>query len=87
MALAAQTAAKPAADVLAAAHLFDYDAKRPFDIHAKVIEEFDGGTLHDVTYTSPNGGPVGAYVIVPYSSESLAERTEKAGVGATPSLS
>ena len=65
VALAAQTAAKPAADVLAADHLFDYDAKQPLDIHDKLIEEFDGGTLHDITYTSPKGGPVGAYLVVP----------------------
>jgi len=65
MALAAQTAVKPAADVLAAAHLFDYDAKPPLDIHDKIIEKFDGGALHDITYTSPKSGPVAAYLIVP----------------------
>src|ERR1700688_1456053 len=65
VALAAQTAAKPAADVLAADHLFDYDAKQPLDIHDKIIEEFDGGALHDITYTSPKGGPVAAYLVVP----------------------
>ena len=63
--MAAQTAAKPAADVLAADHFFDYDAKQPLDIHDKIIEEFDGGALHDITYTSPKGGPVAAYLIVP----------------------
>jgi len=62
---AAQTGAKPAAAVLAAAHLFDYDAKPSLDIHDKIIEEFDGGALHDITYTSPKGGPVAAYLIVP----------------------
>ena len=46
-------------------HLFDYDSKAPLDVHDKVIEEFDGGTLHDVTYTSPKGGPVSAYLVVP----------------------
>jgi hypothetical protein len=63
--LTAQTAAKPAADALASAHLFDYDQKQPLDIHDKIIEEFDGGALHDITYTSPKGGPVGAYLVVP----------------------
>jgi hypothetical protein len=58
---------KPARDFLAAADLFDYDAKQPLDIHDKIIEEFDGGTLHDITYTSPKGGPVAAYLIVPTS--------------------
>lgn len=60
----AQTGSKPATD-LQAAHLFDYDAKQPLDIHDRIIEEFNGGTLHDITYTSPRGGPVGAYLIVP----------------------
>jgi hypothetical protein len=50
MALAAQTAAKPAADVLAAAHLFDYDAKPPLDIHDKIIEKFDGGPEGEVLF-------------------------------------
>ena len=45
--------------------LFDYDAKQPLDIQDKVIEEFDNATLHDVTYNSPKGGPVSAYLVVP----------------------
>src|SRR5258707_5891127 len=65
LALAAQTGDKPATDFLAAAHLFEYDAKQPLEIHEKVLEEFEGGTLHDITYTSPKGGPVGAYLVVP----------------------
>jgi cephalosporin-C deacetylase-like acetyl esterase len=63
--LAAQTGAKPTADSETAAHLFNYDPKQPLDIHDKIIEEFDGGALHDITYTSPKGGPVAAYLIVP----------------------
>jgi hypothetical protein len=62
---AAQSEARPANDFEAASHLFDYDAKQPLDIHDKVIEEFSGGTLHDITYTSPKGGPVGAYLVIP----------------------
>ncbi|PYK08447.1 MAG: hypothetical protein DME65_14075, partial [Verrucomicrobia bacterium] len=46
-------------------HFFDYDAKAPLDIHDKIIEGFDGGTLHDITYASPKGGPVAAYLVVP----------------------
>ena len=65
LALAAQTGDKPATDFLAGAHLFDDDAKQPLDIHEKIIEEFDGGTLHDITYPSLKGGPVAAYLIVP----------------------
>lgn len=44
---------------------FEYDAKAPLDIYDKVIEEFSYGTLHDITYTSPRGGPVTAYLIIP----------------------
>src|SRR6202140_296811 len=65
VALAAQTAATPATDALAGARLFDYDQKQPLDIHDRVIEEVDGGALHDIPYTSPKGGPVGAYLVDP----------------------
>src|SRR5258708_5640591 len=61
---AAQAGSKPATD-LQTVRLFDYDAKQPLDIHDRIIEEFHGGTLHDITYTSPRGGPVGAYLVVP----------------------
>src|ERR1700758_1466962 len=60
-----QTDTKPIADFQAATHFFDYDAKQPLDIHDRVIEQFDGGTLHDIAYASPKGGPVGAYLVVP----------------------
>jgi dienelactone hydrolase len=63
--LGAQKADQSGADALPATHLFDYDQKQPLDIHDKIIEEFDGGALHDITYTSPKGGPVGAYMVVP----------------------
>jgi dienelactone hydrolase len=63
--LAAQTGGKPVTDFMAADHLFEYDQKQPLDIHDKIIAEFTGGTLHDITYTSPKGGPVAAYLIVP----------------------
>jgi len=62
---AAQTQPKPAADLLSLEHVFDYDLKQPLDIHDKIIAEFSDGTLHDITYTSPKGGPVAAYLVVP----------------------
>jgi beta-lactamase class A len=62
---AAERTANAATDYQIALHLFDYDAKAPLDIHDKIIEEFDGGSLHDITYTSPKGGPVAAYLVVP----------------------
>jgi dienelactone hydrolase len=60
-----QTGAKPGADFQSVAHVFDYEAKQSLDIHDKIIEEFSDGTLHDITYLSPKGGPVAAYLIVP----------------------
>jgi len=60
-----ENSAKATPDFQTASHLFDYDAKTPFDIHEKIIEEFDGGSLRDITYTSPKGGPVAAYLVVP----------------------
>jgi dienelactone hydrolase len=47
------------------AHLFDYDSKQALDLHDKVVEEFDGGAVHDVSYTSPGGGAITAYLVVP----------------------
>jgi dienelactone hydrolase len=61
----AQSQAAPATDFRSAVHWFDYDSRQALDIHDKVIEQFQGGTLHDITYMSPKGGPVDAYLIVP----------------------
>ncbi len=62
---AGRTEPRPASDFQSLVHLFDYDSKQPLDIHDKIIEEFTDGTLHDITYTSSNGGPVAAYLVVP----------------------
>lgn len=61
---AGQPDGKAVADGQEAAHWFDYDPKQPLDIQDKVIGQFKGGTLHDITYTSPKGGPVAAYLLV-----------------------
>jgi hypothetical protein len=45
---AAQTGSIAATDT-ESTHLFDYDAKQRLDIHDRIIEEFNGGTLHDLT--------------------------------------
>lgn len=45
--------------------MFDYDTKQPIDVPEKVIGQFEGGRLFDVTYASPKDGPVDAYLIVP----------------------
>lgn len=62
---AGQADTKRTADLQTATHWFDYDSKQALDFHDKVIEQFDGGTLHDLTYASPKGGPVDAYLAVP----------------------
>src|SRR5258707_5320822 len=57
--------AKAQTDFQSLIHLFDYDAKQPLNLQDKIIAEFADGTLHDITYTSPKGGPVDAYLIIP----------------------
>lgn len=52
-------------DFQSLSHLFDYDNQLPLDIQDKVIEEFPDCTLHDITYASPKGGLVDAYLVVP----------------------
>jgi beta-lactamase class A len=61
----AQSAPTAISDHQSSVHIFDYDAKASLDIQDKIIEDFDGGTLHDITYASPKGGPVAAYLVVP----------------------
>jgi len=46
-------------------HLFDYDAHQSLDIHNKTLKDFGCGVIHDITYVSPSGGPISAYLIVP----------------------
>jgi len=57
--------AQTTSDFQSLAHLFEYDTKQPLDVQDKTIAEFPDGTLHDITYTSPKGGPVHAYLVVP----------------------
>jgi dienelactone hydrolase len=52
-------------ELIALAHLFDYDAHQTLDIHDKTLKEFGCGVIHDITYASPSGGPISAYLIVP----------------------
>jgi len=46
-------------------HLFDYDAHQSLDIHDKTLKDFGCGVIHDITYVSPSGGPISAYLILP----------------------
>jgi dienelactone hydrolase len=60
-----QVETKSAGEFQTLARLFDYDAKQPLDIHDEVVEETSDAVIHDITYASPKGGPVAAYLVVP----------------------
>jgi len=55
---ATTTRSQTTIDFQSLARLFDYDAKQTLDVQDKIIQEFPDVTLHDLTYTSPKGGPV-----------------------------
>jgi len=44
---------------------FDYDTSTSLDIKETSIQERAGVTVHDITYASPRGGIVPAYLVVP----------------------
>jgi dienelactone hydrolase len=60
-------AAAPAANFQALVHLFDYDRTTALDIQQKLIKEEEGIRIYDLTYASPKGGRVPAFLVVPAS--------------------
>jgi dienelactone hydrolase len=44
---------------------FDYDRKAPLDIQEMRVEHRGDVTIHDISYASPKGGRVPAYLVVP----------------------
>jgi len=44
---------------------FDYDQKAPLDIQEVGVEHRGEVAIHDISYTSPKGGNVPAYLVVP----------------------
>ncbi len=44
---------------------FDYDAHAPLNINEISVQDRAGVKVHDITYTSPKGGVVPAYLVVP----------------------
>jgi dienelactone hydrolase len=44
---------------------FDYDQKAPLDIRESGIEQRGEVAIHDISYASPKGGRVPAYLVVP----------------------
>ena len=45
--------------------MFDYDQNAPLDIKEVGVINRDGVRIHDITYVSPKGGRVTAYLVVP----------------------
>ena len=44
---------------------FDYDAKAPLDVQESGVEQRGDVAVHDISYASPRGGRVPAYLVVP----------------------
>jgi cephalosporin-C deacetylase-like acetyl esterase len=61
----AQGCAEAVTDFQDSTRLFDYDAKQNLDLQDKVIQETAEFVIHDLTYASPKGGRVSAYLVVP----------------------
>lgn len=59
----AQTSAPPRFEELV--KQFDYDAQAPLDVKEVGRKQRDGATVIDLTYASPRGGRVPAYLVVP----------------------
>ena len=45
--------------------MFDYDRTAPLDLQEVKVENRDGVRVHDISYLSPRGGRVTAYLVVP----------------------
>lgn len=45
--------------------MYGYDRKQPLDIQEKVLHERDQVKVYDITYASPKGGRVTAYLVAP----------------------
>ncbi len=44
---------------------FDYDNRAPLDLRERSVEDRAGVRVHDISYASPKGGRVPAYLVVP----------------------
>jgi len=45
--------------------MFAYDQTAPLDIRESGVEKVPGGSVHDISYASPKGGRVTAYLVIP----------------------
>ena len=53
-------------------HLFDYDVESQVQITENAVHQEDGYTVRDISYPSPKGGEVPAYMIIPDGTGSYA---------------
>lgn len=51
---------------------FEYDAKTPLNVRELSVRSENGVLIHDLTYASPRGGNVSAYLVVPKIQGKLA---------------
>jgi dienelactone hydrolase len=58
----AATAQGPAPELV---RMFEYDRSAPLHTQESLVATRDGVTLHDISYASPKGGRVTAYLVVP----------------------
>jgi dienelactone hydrolase len=59
------SAASLLAQDAASSHAFDYDPKAPLNIQEAGVEHRGSVTIHDISYASPKGGRVPAYLVIP----------------------
>ncbi len=52
-------------DLNAIVNMFDYDRKAPLDLEEKSVQDRQGVQVHDISYASPKGGRVSAYLVTP----------------------
>lgn len=52
--------------------MFDYQQNAPLDLKENGVEEKNGVRIHDISYASPKGGRVTAYLVVPSRKGKLA---------------
>src|SRR5216683_6734288 len=65
IALSGGTATTQSEDFIRLRRMFDYDPKMPLDVREVGVENRDGIKVHDISYASPKGGRVTAYLVVP----------------------
>jgi dienelactone hydrolase len=65
-------------------HLFDYEPQAPLDSAETAVRNEGDVTVHSITYASPRGGTVSAYLIVPAGKGPFPAVLYMHGVGSPP---